>query len=66
MSLTADDAAFDGQPYDDASWSTSNWSGTTVAENTPITYEEKTSENTFTAERPPRQAIIAPTSPWTA
>lgn len=48
LTLTADDAAFDGQPYDDASWSTSNWSGTTVAENTPITYEEKTGENTFT------------------
>ena len=44
LTLTANDAAFDGQPYDDARWTTSNWQGTAVSQNTPITYEEKAGE----------------------
>ena len=48
LTLTANDSAFDGEPYDDARWSTDSWMGTVVPQNTPITYEEKTGENTFT------------------
>lgn len=47
LTLTANDATFNGQSYDNARWSTDNWTGTTVPQDTPITYEEKTSENTF-------------------
>ena len=48
LTLTANDSAFDGEPYDDARWSTDSWMGTVVPQNTPITYEGKTGENTFT------------------
>ena len=48
LTLTANDSAFDGEPYDDARWSTDSWMGTVVPQNTPITYEEKTGKNTFT------------------
>ena len=47
LTLTANDATFNGQSYDNARWSTDNWTGTTVPQDIPITYEEKTSENTF-------------------
>ncbi len=48
LTLTANDSAFDGEPYDDARWSTDSWMGTVVPQNTPITYEEKAGKNTFT------------------
>ena len=48
LTLNAPDATFAGQPYDDARWSAENWTGTALSQDTPINYEEKTGENTFT------------------
>ena len=53
LTLTANDAAFNGEPYDNASLSANNWQGTNVSQDTPITYEEKTGETyTLLTEAP--------------
>ena len=46
LTLTADDAPFDGEAYDGAEWSTQGWKGQTVSIDM-INYAEKTGENTF-------------------
>ena len=56
LTLTANDATFDGQPYDDARWSTANWQGTTVPNTTPITYEEKNGETYTSLTEAPTKA----------